>query len=122
MEIKISQEHLKYLEDIIFDSFRIDKEDLSKCFHSQMDYIKFLTPGTRQDLIAQYDRQYNNISVFDDKFYGLISRWVGSFTIYNLIKEDLIRKVFKVYMTKYPTIYKKEPKEVRFVDKDFNRV
>jgi hypothetical protein len=122
MEIKISQERLKYFEDFIFNSFYIDNEDLSKCFHPQMGYIKFLTPGTRRDLIAQYDKQYNYITVFDDKLYELVNRWVGSRTIYDLIKEDLIRRVFKVYTEKYKGIYKKEPKEVKFVDKDFNKV
>jgi hypothetical protein len=121
MEIKISQQKLVYLEDIIFDSFGIDNEDWQSPFQSRMGRIEFLTPGTRQDVISRYDKDYNYISVFDDRFYDLVDGYVNR-KVYDLIKESLIRKVFKTYTDRFPSIFKEEPKEVKFVDKDYNKV
>jgi hypothetical protein len=121
MEIKISQEKLDYLKDTIFDSLGVDVNHLSHSFQNRMSRLEFLTPGTRQEVIARYDYDYNYISVFDDKFYDLVGLWVSR-KVYDLIKRDLIQRIFKVYTGKYKSIYKGEPKVIKFVDKDYNNV
>jgi hypothetical protein len=122
MEIKVSEVRLDKLKDNIISMVGIDKENLYKSFQSRMGRVEFLTPGTRQKVIGKYDQDYNYISVFDDIFYDFISNFVGSRKVYDLIKEDLIRRIFKIYTVKYPSIFKKEPKIVKFVDKDYNKV
>ena len=121
MEIKISKEKLKFLEDYIFDSLDINVDRLSNSFQSRMSRIEFLTPGTRQEVIGRYDYDYNYISVFDDKFYNLLDGYVNR-QVYDLIKENLIKRIFNVYTGKYKSIYKGEPKSIKFVDKDYNNV
>ena len=122
MDVKISENKLDKLKDIIIDMVGIDKENLYKAFQSRMGRVEFLTPGTRQKVIGRYDQDYNYISVFDDIFYDFISNFVGSRKVYDLIKEDLIKRIFKMYTVHYPSIYKKEPKIVKFVDNDYNKV
>ena len=121
MDVKISEGKLEFLMDTIFDGIGVDVNHLSHSFQSRMSRIEFLTPGTRQDVISRYDKDYNYISVFDDRFYDLVDGYVNR-KVYDLIKESLIRKVFKTYTDRFPSIYKEEPKEVKFVDKDYNKV
>ena len=121
MEIKISQEKLDYLTDTIFDGLGVDVNHLSHSFQSRMGRIEFLTPGTRQEVVGRYDYDYNYISVFDDKLYDLVKPWVSR-KVYDLIKRDLIKRIFKVYTGKYKSIYRGEPKSIKFVDKDYNNV
>ena len=64
MDIKISQEKLNYLENIIFDSFGIDNEDWQSPFQSRMGRIEFLTPGTRQDVISRYLPDIYGIGIY----------------------------------------------------------
>ena len=121
MDVKISEGKLEFLMDTIFDGIGVDVNHLSHSFQSRMSRIEFLTPGTRQEVVGRYDYDYNYILVFDDKFYNLVKPWVSR-KVYDLIKEDLIKRIFKVYTGKYKSIYKGEPKSIKFVDKDYNKV
>jgi len=122
MDIKISEGKLEFLIDTIFDGIGVDVNHLSHNFQVRMTYLEFLASvTTRREMVAKYDFQYNYIIVFDNKFYDLVKPWV-SYKVYDLIKEELIKRIFKVYTGKYKSIYKEEPKSIKFVDKDFNKV
>jgi hypothetical protein len=87
-----------------------------------MCYLEFLASiTTRREIVAKYDFEWNYIIVFDDKFYNLVKSWI-SYKVYDLIKEELIKRIFKIYTRKYKSIYKDEPKSIKFVDKEYNKV
>jgi hypothetical protein len=101
MEIKISEEKLDYLKDIIFDGLGIDKYDSFQSRSITSHRIEFLTPETRQYIISRYYPELNIVVVNDEKFYDLINRFVGSHKIYDLIKDDLIKRIFKLYTERF---------------------
>ena len=122
MDVKISEGKLEFLMDTIFDGLGVDVNRLSHNFQVRMSYLEFLASvTTRREMVAKYDFEWNYIIVFDDKFYNLVKPWVYR-KVYDVIKEDLIKRIFKVYTKKYKSIYKEEPKSIKFVDKDFNKV
>jgi hypothetical protein len=122
MDVKISEEKLEFLMDTIFDGLGVDVNRLSHNFQVRMSYLEFLASvTTRREMVAKYDFEWNYIIVFDDKFYDLVKPWVSR-KVYDVIKEDLIKRIFKVYTKKYKSIYKEEPKSIKFVDKGFNKV
>ena len=122
MDIKISEEKIKKLKDIVISSLGIDEDNLIRAFQSRMNgyKVQFLTPGTRKHVIAEYygfDNK-NFIRVSDDYFYDLVSPIFGSRNIYNEIREDLIRRIFKIYTSRYPSIYgDKDPDHVIFLER-----
>ncbi len=115
MEVKIREKKLNFLKDYVFDNLEIDDYPLFQVFQRRMRCLEFLSTGTRQGVVGRYDYDYNCISVFDDKFYDLMSAYVSR-PLYDLIKEDLIKKIFKIYTGKYKSIYKEEPKSIKFID------
>ena len=123
MNLKISQEKLNFLEDTIFEGLDIFESDWKTPFQIRYGRIEFLTPGNRRGVIGFYDPEYsyNYISVNDDKFYDLLKSYVPR-QVYDLIKENLIKRIFKVYTDRYPSIYKKEVKDVSFVDGNYNKI
>ena len=122
MEIKISKDKLNYLTDIIFDGLDIDGYD---CFQSRTittRYIEFLTPGTRQNIISRYYPDMNLAVVNDEKFYNLISGWIGSHKVYGLIKDDLIKRIFKVYSNRFKARNYGDIRTIKYVsDEQFNK-
>ena len=82
MEIKISGEKLDFLKDIIVDSLGIDKYISFQSRAHSIRYIEFLTPGTREYVISRYYPDINLVVVNDEKFYDLISKFIGSYKIY----------------------------------------
>ena len=123
MNLNISQEKLNFLEDTIFEGLDIFESDWKTPFQIRYGRIEFLTPGNRRGVIGFYDPEYsyNYISVNDDKFYDLLKSYVPR-QVYDLIKENLIKRIFKVYTDRYPSIYKKEVKNVSFVDGNYNKI
>ena len=101
MEIKISEDKLDYLKDIIFDGLGVDKYDSFQSRSITNHRIEFVTPGTRQNVISRYYPDIILTVVNDDKFYDLISKFVGSHKVYDLIKDDLIKRIFKVYTDRF---------------------
>jgi hypothetical protein len=122
MDIKISEEKIEKLKDIVISNLGIDKDNLIRAFQSRGNgyKVQFLTPGTRKHVIAEYYEigTKKNIIVSDDYFYDLVSPIFGSRKIYNEIREDLIKRIFKIYTSRYPSIYtNKGINDVIFLDR-----
>lgn len=97
MEIKISDEKLDYLKDVIVDGLGVDKYISFQSRAVSTRYIEFLTPGTREYVISRYYPDINLVVVNDERFYDLISKFVGSYKVYDLIKDDIIKQIYKIY-------------------------
>ena len=122
MEIKISEDKLNYLKDIIFDGLGIDKNDSFQSRTITNHRIEFVTPGTRQNVISRYYPDIILTVVNDDKFYDLISKFVGSHKVYDLIKDDLIKRIFKVYTDRFKKRNYDEIQTIKYMsDDDFNK-
>jgi hypothetical protein len=120
MDIKVSEKKLDMLKDIIISGIGIEdtaREDLYNFFQPRTKGVEFLTPKTRKDVIAKYDNETNTIMVFDDEFFEIISRFVGSRNVYDLIKKDIIKRIFKSFTKNYKSIFPPEPNGVIFVNK-----
>lgn len=123
MEIKISKDKLDLLKNVIFDSIGVDKNN---SFQSRMgdeyQYVEFLTPYTRKNVIARLYETLDLIVVNDEKFYELISMYVGSSKFYDLIKDEIIKKVYKKFTQRYPRFYKDEIRNIKYVsDEEFQK-
>ena len=122
MEIKISEDKLNYLKDIIFDGLGIDKNDSFQSRTITNHRIEFVTPGTRQYVISRYYPDIILVVVNDDKFYDLISKFVGSHKVYGLIKDDLIKRIFKVYSNRFKARNYGDIRTIKYVsDEQFNK-
>jgi hypothetical protein len=122
MEIKISEEKLEKIIDVVFDSLGVDKYDSFQSRSITSHYIEFVTPGTRQYVISRYYPDIILAVVNDDKFYDLISNWVGSHKVYDLIKDDLIKRIFKVYSNRFKKRNYDEIQTIKYMsDMDFNK-
>jgi hypothetical protein len=122
MEIKISEDKLNYLKDIVFDGLGVDKYDSFQSRSITAHYIEFVTPGTRQYVISRYYPDIILAVVNDDKFYDLISKFVGSHKVYDLIKDDLIKRIFKVYSNRFKKRNYDEIQTIKYMsDRDFNK-
>ena len=122
MEIKISEDRLNLLKDIVFDGLDVDKYDSFQSRSIETRYIEFLTPGTRQNIISRYYPDINLAVVNDEKFYDLISKFVGSHKVYDLIKDDLIKRIFKVYSNRFKKRNYDEIQTIKYMsDMDFNK-
>jgi hypothetical protein len=122
MEIKISEEKLEKIIDVVFDSLGVDKYDSFQSRSITARYIEFVTPGTRQYVISRYYPDIILAVVNDDKFYDLISNWVGSHKVYDLIKDDLIKRIFKVYSNRFKKRNYDEIQTIKYMsDMDFNK-
>jgi hypothetical protein len=122
MEIKISEDKLDYLKDIIFDGLDIDKYDSFQSRSITSHRIEFLTPGTRQNVISRYYPELNLVVVNDDKFYDLISSWIGSHKVYDLIKDDLIKRIFKVYTDRFKKRNYEDIRTIKYMNNEqFNK-
>jgi hypothetical protein len=122
MEIKISEDKLNYLKDIVFDGLGVDKYDSFQSRSITAHYIEFVTPGTRQYVISRYYPDIILAVVNDDKFYDLISNWVGSHKVYDLIKDDLIKRIFKVYSNRFKKRNYDEIQTIKYMNnEEFNK-
>jgi hypothetical protein len=123
MEIKISEDKLNLLKDVVLDGLRVDKYDSFQSRSLTIRYIEFLTPETRENVISRYYPDTNLVVVNDEKFYDLISKFVGSPKFYDLIKEDIIKRVYKIYTDRFLSI--RFPDDIRhikfFSDEQFNK-
>jgi ribosomal protein L17 len=122
MEIKISNEKLNLLKDVIFDGIGVDKYDSFQSRTISIRYIEFLTPGTRQNVISRYYPDMNLAVVNDEKFYELISTYVGSNKFYDLIKDDIIKRIFKVYSDRFKARNYGDIRTIKYTsDEQFNK-
>lgn len=123
MEIKISEDKLDFLIDVVVDGLGIDKYDSFQSRSISTRYVEFLTPGTREYVISRYYPDMNLAVVNDDKFYDLISNLVGSHKFYDLIKKDVIKRIFKMYTKRFSSIrYPDDIQHTKFMsDEEFNK-
>ena len=122
MKIKISEDKLNLLKDVVFDGLNIDKYDSFQSRSIDKFYIEFVTPGTRQNVISRYYPEINLAVVNDEKFYDLISNMVGSHNVYDLIKDDLIKQIFKVYSDRFSKRNYGEIRNLKYrSDEEFNK-
>lgn len=122
MEIKISDEKLDYLKDIIVDSLGIDKRDSFQPRSSHLHYIEFLTPGTREYVISRYYPDLNLVVVNDERLYDLISKFVGSYKVYDLIKDDIIKQIYRIYTERFKTRDFGDIRKLKYMSNmDFNK-
>jgi hypothetical protein len=122
MEIKISEDKLNLLKDFVFDGLGVDKYDSFQSRTITNHRIEFVTPGTRQYVISRYYPDIILVVVNDDKFYDLISKFVGSHKFYDLIKDDLIKRIFKVYTDRFKKRNYDDIQTIKYMsDTDFNK-
>ena len=122
MKIKISEDKLNLLKDFVFDGLNIDKYDSFQSRSINTFYIEFLTPNTRKNVISRYYPEIYLAVVNDEKFYDLISGMVGSHKVYDLIKDDLIKQIFKVYSDRFSKRNYGEIRNLKYrSDEEFNK-
>jgi hypothetical protein len=122
MKIKISEDKLDLLKDVVFDGLNIDKHSSFQSRSIDTRYIEFLTPDTRKDVISRYYPDIGIAVVNDEKFYDLISGMVGSHKVYDLIKDDLIKQIFKVYSDRFKLRDFGEIRNLKYrSDEEFNK-
>jgi len=126
MEIKISEEKLDKIIDTIVNGVGIS-DDIFTSFQSRsssghFEYIQFLTPGTRANVIARMYPDLSLIVLNDEKLYNLISTWVGSHKLYDLIKDDVIKQIYKKYTNHYRRLRDIEIRNIKHMDDEqFNK-
>jgi hypothetical protein len=126
MEIKISEEKLEKIIDTIVNGVGIS-DDIFTSFQSRsssghFEYIQFLTPGTRANVIARMYPDLSLIVLNDEKLYDLISTWVGSHKLYDLIKDDVIKQIYKKYTNHYRRLRDIEIRNIKHMgDEQFNK-
>ena len=123
MEIKISEDKLNYLKDIVFDGLGVDKYDSFQSRSINTQYIEFMTPSTRQNIISRYYPDLNLAVVNDEKFYDLVSVWVASHKLYDIIKDEVIKRIYGKYTKRFKAVrYPDEIRDIKYVsDTDFNQ-
>jgi hypothetical protein len=122
MKIKISEDKLNLLKDVVFDGLNINKHTSFQSRSIDTRYIEFLTPDTRKDVISRYYPEIGIAVVNDEKFYDLISGMVGSHNVYDLIKDDLIKQIFKVYSDRFKLRDFGEIRNLKYrSDEEFNK-
>ena len=122
MKIKISEDKLNLLKDVVFDGLNINKHSSFQSRSIDTRYIEFLTPDTRKDVISRYYPEIGIAVVNDEKFYDLISGMVGSHKVYDLIKDDLIKQIFKVYSDRFKSRDFGEIRNLKYrSDEEFNK-
>jgi hypothetical protein len=123
MEIKISEEKLEKIIDTIVNSIGVDSRDSFQTRSINLRYVEFLTPGNRRDVISRYYPDINRVVVNDEKFYDLVSVWVSSYKLYDIIKDEIIKRIYKKFTKRFKSvIYPDEIRDMKYVSNtDFNK-
>lgn len=123
MEIKISEDKLEKIIDTIVNGIGVDKYDsFQSRMGSKFQYVEFLTPKTRHETISRYYPDLNLVAVNDEKLYDLISVWVGSPKLYNTIKDEIIKRIYKKYTNRYRHMSEYEIRNVKYMsDEQFSK-
>ena len=125
MNIKISEDKLEKIIDTVVNGIGIT-DDLFYSFqpvsYNNISRIEFLTPGTRENMIARYYKDLHLIVVNDDRLYDLVSVWVGSHKLYDMIKGEVIKRIYRKYTDRYKSIYKDGVRNIKYMsDEEFNK-
>jgi hypothetical protein len=123
MEIKISEDKLEKIIDTIVNGIGVDKYDsFQSRMGSRFSYIEFLTPGNRLETISRYYPDLNTVAVNDEKLYDLVSIWVGSPNLYNTIKDEVIKRIYKKYTNRFRRMSDSLIRNIKYMsDTDFNK-
>ena len=123
MEIKINEDKLEKIIDTIVNGIGVDKgESFQSRLGSKFEYIEFLTPITRRETISRYYPDLNLVAVNDEKLYDLVSVWVGSPKLYNTIKDEIIKRIYKKYTNRYRRMSEYEIRNIKYMsDEQFNK-
>jgi hypothetical protein len=123
MDIKISEDKLEKIIDIVVNSIGVDKYDSFQSRSINLRYVEFLTPGNRRDVISRYYPDINRVVVNDEKFYDLVSIWVSSYKLYDIIKDEVIKRIYGKYTERFKSIrYPDDIRDTKYVSNmDFNK-
>ena len=127
MEIKVSKEKLEFLIDVVVNGIGVDKSDSFQSRSVTLRYIEFLTPGNRREVISRYYPDINIVVVNDEKLYDLVSVWVASHKLYDIIKDEVIKRIYEKYTKRYIKRFKavRYPDDIRSIkyvsNTDFNK-
>jgi len=123
MEIKISDEKLEKIIDVVVNGVGVDKYDSFQSRSINLRYIEFLTPGNRRETISRYYPDINTVVVNDEKFYDLVSVWVSSYKLYDIIKDEVIKRIYGKYTKRFKAVrYPDDIRSIKYVSNmDFNK-
>ena len=123
MDVKMSEEKLEKIIDVVVNGIGVDKYDSFQTRSITLRYVEFLTPGNRRDVISRYYPDINRVVVNDEKFYDLVSVWVSSYKLYDIIKDEVIKRIYGKYTKRFSAVrYPDEIRDIKYVsDTDFNQ-
>jgi uncharacterized protein YifN (PemK superfamily) len=123
MKIKISEDKLEKIIDVVVNGIGVDKYDSFQSRSINLRYVEFLTPGNRRDVISRYYPDINRVVVNDEKFYDLVSVWVSSYKLYDIIKDEVIKRIYGKYTKRFKSIrYPDDIRDIKYVSNtDFNK-
>ena len=123
MEIKVSKEKLEFLIDVVVNGIGVDKSDSFQSRSVTLRYIEFLTPGNRREVISRYYPDINRVVVNDEKLYDLVSVWVASHKLYDIIKDEVIKRIYEKYIKRFKAVrYPDDIRSIKYVsDEEFNK-
>jgi hypothetical protein len=116
MDVKISEEKLEKIIDVVVNGIGVDKYDSFQSRSISLRYVEFLTPGNRREVISRYYPDINRVVVNDEKFYDLVSVWVSSYKLYDIIKDEVIKRIYGKYTKRFKAVrYPDEIRDVKYV-------
>jgi hypothetical protein len=123
MDVKISEEKLEKIIDVVVNGIGVDKYDSFQTRSITLRYVEFLTPGNRREVISRYYPDINKVVVNDEKFYDLVSVWVSSYKLYDIIKDEVIKRIYGKFTKRFKAVrYPDEIRDIKYVsDTDFNQ-
>lgn len=122
MDFRISEDKLENIINTVVNGLGIDKRDSFQVRSGHLSYIEFLTPGTRKNVISRYYDGLNLVVVNNEKLYDLVSVWVGSKGVYDLIKDEIIKRIYKKYTGRFKSLYQGEIRTIKYMDDEqFNK-
>ena len=123
MDVKISEEKLEKIIDVVVNGIGVDKYDSFQSRSINLRYVEFLTPGNRRDVISRYYPDINRVVVNDEKLYDLVSVWVASHKLYDIIKDEVIKRIYEKYTKRFKAVrYPDDIRSIKYVSNtDFNK-
>ena len=123
MDVKISEEKLEKIIDVVVNGIGVDKYDSFQSRSISLRYVEFLTPGNRREVISRYYPDINRVVVNDEKFYDLVSVWVSSYKLYDIIKDEVIKRIYGKYTKRFKAVrYPDDIRSIKYVSNtDFNK-
>lgn len=124
MEIKISEDKLEKIIDTVVNGIGVDKYDSFQArTRNDISYVEFLTPRTREYVISRYYPELVLMVVNNEKLYDLVSIWVASHKLYDIIKDEVIKRIYGKYTKRFKAVrYPDDIRSIKYVSNtDFNK-